>query len=577
MKFNNLSIGQKMSVNALLTFLLLSLFLFVAIRSEMVSLRRIRFQEDLSAITAETLPLTRFVGNLFVDWRSYEEKEREIDGFVARLHDKAHTIANGIQNEEQRGMVMELNAVIDSLPTLLHRYNAVDCAYYAYVDSTAVQLNHVASLLLRADVVTYELQYGYCETSTALMNHFLNEEIEEEAFRRMMDRLAKIELEVGGGSPALLSSLRALRELSQKTNNFLVEHTSGREELFVRFGRIEQILSKAHETEVRLVQQSQRLSRVVYAISFLVVVVVLLSFARVMLVSVARPIGRVSSAMERLRGGDLSRNAEIEEMKERKDEVGTMSRALFGLGDKLLEMIGQIRDTGHSLVEANGQLTQSASAISMGASRQASEAEEVSSTMEEMTASMQQTSDNAKQSEVINRKSMMALDRLLKMTEQNAALVTEIGGKIGVMNGIAQQTNILALNAAVEAARAGEHGRGFAVVAAEVRKLAEQSAKAADDVVGLVGNAVKVAGESKVEFTALVPDLHEMQRLTQEVSTAAEQQRLGADQVSLSSQQLSELAQANAASSEELTASADSLKATGERLVELLAYYKTKS
>ena len=197
----------------------------------------------------------------------------------------------------------------------------------------------------------------------------------------------------------------------------------------------------------------------------------------------------------------------------------------------------------------------------------------MSSTVEEMTASMLQTSDNAKQSEVINAKSMESLTRLNQITQQSAQVIASIGDRIGVMNGIARQTNILALNAAVEAARAGEYGKGFAVVAIEVRKLAEQSAKAADEVVSMVLNAVKIAETAKEQFNAITPELQEASRLTQEVSAAVQQLRIGTDQINSSVQELTEVAQGNAASSEELAASADGLQATAERLNALLNYY----
>ena len=168
---------------------------------------------------------------------------------------------------------------------------------------------------------------------------------------------------------------------------------------------------------------------------------------------------------------------------------------------------------------------------------------------------------------------MESLTRLNQITQQSAQVIASIGDRIGVMNGIARQTNILALNAAVEAARAGEYGKGFAVVAIEVRKLAEQSAKAADEVVSMVLNAVKIAETAKEQFNAITPELQEASRLTQEVSAAVQQLRIGTDQINSSVQELTEVAQGNAASSEELAASADGLQATAERLNALLNYY----
>ena len=310
-----------------------------------------------------------------------------------------------------------------------------------------------------------------------------------------------------------------------------------------------------------------------YGVAYALVAIVLFLLLRLLAKDLAHPVKTVSSILENFRDGRIVRLNDARSMKERGDEIGVMVRSVGGLGEKLREIVGAMHRVGAALMEANVQLTQSAAAISQGASRQASESEEVSSTVEEMTASMLQTSDNAKQSEVINAKSMESLTRLNQITQQSAQVIASIGDRIGVMNGIARQTNILALNAAVEAARAGEYGKGFAVVAIEVRKLAEQSAKAADEVVSMVLNAVKIAETAKEQFNAITPELQEASRLTQEVSAAVQQLRIGTDQINSSVQELTEVAQGNAASSEELAASADGLQATAERLNALLNYY----
>lgn len=338
---------------------------------------------------------------------------------------------------------------------------------------------------------------------------------------------------------------------------------------------LEGVLKLSEQVEMDLIRSLKRRTNVIYFTTF-----VLLSFLQLFSSSflasrLSRIIGIVSDRLDRIGNGDLSRTFGFDGLTvNRRDEIGRMSNSLVNLNGKLVAVISQIEETGHLLVQANGQLMQSAASLSAGASRQASESEESSSAMEEMAASIEQTSAHAQQSETLNARSLGALEHLRDVMRQNSGVISSIGSKIGVMNGIARQTNILALNAAVEAARVGEHGRGFAVVAAEVRKLAELSEKAARDEVGLVETAVQGATEMGAEFAALMPDLQEMKRLAHEVSTAMGQQQVGVSQVSTSSQALSELAQANAASSEELTASAESLKATGDRLLELLSFYR---
>jgi methyl-accepting chemotaxis protein len=148
-----------------------------------------------------------------------------------------------------------------------------------------------------------------------------------------------------------------------------------------------------------------------------------------------------------------------------------------------------------------------------------------------------------------------------------------IAEKIGIIEGIARNTNLLALNAAIEAARAGEHGKGFAVVAAEVRRLAENSQKAAAEIGQLSGDSVEVAERAGEMIQKIVPDIRKTAELVQEINAASSEQDSGASQINKAILQLDQVIQQNASASEEMASMAEELSAQSQSMTQAISYF----
>ena len=244
------------------------------------------------------------------------------------------------------------------------------------------------------------------------------------------------------------------------------------------------------------------------------------------------------------------------------------------IGRSLAAIVREVQTVVISLASSSQEVSATAQSLSQASSEQAAGVEETSASIEQMTASIAQNTENAKITDGIATQAALEAARGGDVVKATAAAMRQIASKISIIDDIAYQTNLLALNAAIEAARAHEHGKGFAVVAAEVRKLAERSQVAAQEISKVAADSVELAEQAGVMFDALAPNIRKTSDLVQEIAAASEEQSSGVRQINGAVIQLSQTTQVNAASSEELAATSEEMSAQAEQLGRLMAVFK---
>ncbi|MBI4985422.1 MAG: methyl-accepting chemotaxis protein [Rhodocyclales bacterium] len=242
--------------------------------------------------------------------------------------------------------------------------------------------------------------------------------------------------------------------------------------------------------------------------------------------------------------------------------------------EKLAAVISHVNESAVALESSSSQISATAQSLSQASSEQAAAVEQTSASIEQMTASINQNTENATVTDRMASSSATEAAAGGSAVKETVAAMQQIAGKIGIIDDIAYQTNLLALNAAIEAARAGEHGKGFAVVAAEVRKLAERSQIAAQEIGELAGSSVKMAERAGKFLDEMVPTIARTSGLVQEIAAASHEQSSGVGQINGAMGQLNKATQQNAAASEELAATAEEMGGQAKQLEQLMAFFR---
>lgn len=283
------------------------------------------------------------------------------------------------------------------------------------------------------------------------------------------------------------------------------------------------------------------------------------------------PINRVAGIIKEIASGNI--NVSLTPSG-RKDEIGILEESMIRMATKLKEVVHKISEGAYHINLASNQFRKTSGQVMSDANRQAVSVEQLSSQTEEFTGSIQQIAENAMHTERISVLAHQGIREVAEKSEQTVAATRVIAEKLQIINDIAFQTNLLALNAAVEAARAGESGRGFAVVAAEVRKLAEKSRKAADEIVTQSVNTNYIAEKARDRMYEILPEIERTMKLVQEIANSGMMQNTAIAEVNGAIQGLNSITQTNSSVAEELDAAAGDLLGQAEILREQVEFFR---
>lgn len=329
--------------------------------------------------------------------------------------------------------------------------------------------------------------------------------------------------------------------------------------------RSQQAIAKLRAQTTKIRQQLIMLTAAMLLIGIISATVVILSIGRGMKKAIAQA--------SRVAEGDLRETTKIT----RNNEFSDLLRAQNSMIERLREVVTSVNEAARYVASGSNQMAKTSESLASGANDQAVSTERVSAAVEQMSANIASTSENASTTEGIAKQSATEASQSGAAVSEALGAMRTIADRIMIVQEIARQTDLLALNAAVEAARAGEHGRGFAVVASEIRKLAENTQKAATEISNLSGNTVASAKAAGERLQSLLPNIEETSSLVTQISSASRELATGSNQINESLQSLDRITQENSSASEEMSSAATELSSQAQALAESMSFFLLNS
>ena len=259
------------------------------------------------------------------------------------------------------------------------------------------------------------------------------------------------------------------------------------------------------------------------------------------------------------------------------NELSEKSKQIEEQKNKMLQVAQKVLVSSDNLLQASEQLSSVSQEMSQSANEQASTTEEISASMEQMLATISSNTEKADNTSKISTQSATNMEQTKEMIIQTLNSVSEINEKISIISVIADKTDVLSINAAIEAARAGEAGKGFAVVAQEIRKLADRTLIASEEIGALLKSNQNISQVTSNQIEKVIPEIIKSAELVDNIVTASREQQSSAAAINNSIQQLTEITSQNSASSEEMSASAEELSAQAEQLKEIMSLFNVEN
>ncbi|QHE84978.1 methyl-accepting chemotaxis protein [Hydrogenophaga sp. BPS33] len=533
-----------------------------------------RIQRDWRAVAAQWQSLAQAVASRSITGPESFARHTALIASLMELTDRVSD-HHGLTADPYKSTYFLIIGNLQQMPRLtemLGQARALGSAMLVRQSATAEERAHIASLVERARVGVRELDIN------------LEKAFEEDASLQVLLGDAHAQARSGFESALQLARAQIVQAevLQFASADYFKATTAAIDGMYGLSDRGAQVLDD--KIGARYTAQRNELIGVLGAIAALLLAAAV--FAAVIGRSITRPAEMARTVAARVAAGDLSQDVPTGGH----DEMGQLLSAMATMQTELTRVVGSVRGNAEGVATASAQIAQGNHDLSARTEQQAAALEQTAASMEELSSTVKLNADNAKQANQLAINASSVAQQGGEVVTQVVAMMRgindssrQIADIVGVIDGIAFQTNILALNAAVEAARAGEQGRGFAVVAAEVRNLAQRSAAAAKEIKDLIDVSVDrvdrgtaLVDQAGSTMNEVVGSIRRVTDIVGEISAASSEQSDGVSQVGEAVTQMDQATQQNAALVEESAAAAQSLKTQADQLVHAVAAFRLR-